>query len=418
MSQVFIIFTLALAIIYAAVLIIFWIGLLKLRKSKGTQKKIGDNNIKRIPFVSVVVAARNEEETLPECLDSLLSQSYPDDRYEIIMVDDRSTDDTPAIAQSYADANTKLKVLFVVESRGESDVEKKDSEESGLEQLTGKQVALDLGVSASNGEVILNTDADCIVPPEWIENIVAAFGPEVGVVAGFSILKENWQVEPRHSNRLLAGLSNSLRFLFFKLQSLELLSIFSASAGGMSLGWALACTGNNISYRRQVYEELGGFSALGYTLADDNTFIQWVNRHSNWQIRPVCNAKTTVLTRPMDTVKKFIRQRVRWASSGLSDRFSLLFVHAAVYAFYFFLPIAVLLAAFGFSSWTPAIVILTLKLVSEFLVVSAGLKLFGRIDLLKYFLLLEPFQLLYILVCGICGLSGKGIWKGRQYGQR
>ena len=296
--------------------------------------------------------------------------------------------------------------------------EKTQSEELKSGQSTGKQVALDLGVNASKGELILNTDADCIAPPKWIENIVAAFEPEVGIVVGFSVLDENWQVEPGSSNRLLALLSDFLRFLFLKLQSLELLSIFSASAGSINLGWALSCTGNNLSYRRQVYEELGGFSALGYTITEDNTFIESANRHSSWRIRPVCDAKVTVLTRPMDTVRNFIQQRIRWASSSLSGRFSLLFVHVAVYVFYFFLPIAVLLAAFGFSGWTPVIVILSLKLISELLVVSKGLKLFGRLDLLKYFLLLEPFQLLYVLICGICGLSGRGIWKGRRYRQK
>jgi cellulose synthase/poly-beta-1,6-N-acetylglucosamine synthase-like glycosyltransferase len=210
-------------------------------------------------------------------------------------------------------------------------------------------------------------------------------------------------------------LTRKLRSLFIKLQSLELLSLFSAFAGGLKMGVALACTGNNLAYRRQVYDELGGFVNLGFTVAEDNMFLQWVDRYSKWQIKPVCHYSVTVLTRPMKTVNHFLRQRLRWASNSTENRLSLVCFMVIAYGFYLLLPVALLLAAFGALSWIPTLMILCLKLVPEFLLVLRGLKLFNRMDLLKYFPLLEPCQIAYVLICGICGLLFKVVWKGRNF---
>jgi len=380
-GEVIFLFAIALACLYCLVLLVLFLGLFKVSKDTRVQTH-------KHPFVSVVVAARNEEETLAHCLSSLLSQVYPEELYEVILIDDNSTDNTLSIARSLAEKDYRLKVLSAVE----------------YNNLRGKQNALDMGIQASKGEIILMTDADCQARPEWIENMVGEFEPEIGLVAGFSILSEE-------------GISDEgmLQRIFAKLQSLETLSLYIGSIGSIAQGFAWAGTGNNMAYRREVYDELGGFGALGVTGAEDSMLLQWVDRNSKWKVKPTAN---TVYVKPMETISQYLAQRNRWASSALQNRLSLIAFMVIVYGLNLLLPFLIVLCAFSVISYKELILFLCLKTVPEFLILLKGLALFNRMDLMKYFLLVQPFHVIYVLICGIHGLSKGFVWKGRRYKER
>lgn len=371
----------ALAFLYCLVLVVLFLGLFKVKRDARIQTH-------KRSFVSVVVAARNEEETLAHCLRSLLRQVYPEELYEVILVDDNSTDNTLSIARAFAERDGRLKVLSAAE----------------YNSLTGKQNALDMGIRASTGEIILTTDADCQAPPGWIEDIVGEFGPEVGLVAGFSMLSEE-------------GISDvgMLQRIFIRLQSLETLSLYIGSIGSIAQGFAWAGTGNNMAYRREVYDELGGFGALGVTGAEDSMLLQWVDRNSKWKVKP---SLSTVYVKPMKTVSQYIAQRNRWASSTLQNRLSLIAFMVIVYGLNLSLPFLVGLCAFNVISYRELFLLLCLKTAPEFLILLKGLALFNRMDLMKYFLLIQPFHVIYVLMCGIRGLSKGFVWKGRIYRER
>ena len=178
--------------------------------------------------------------------------------------------------------------------------------------LTGKQTALDLGIRQNRGEILLTTDADCVVPPTWISEIVREFQPDVGMIVGFSILTPTFP--PR----------SLWERLFLNLQVCELLAIFSLYAGCLRVGVAFACTGNNFAYRREVYQELGGFKAPGYTVAEDNMLLQAVQRQTDWRIVPLCRPESVVQARPTESVRAFLKQRSRWGSNNLENRPSLI----------------------------------------------------------------------------------------------
>lgn len=397
------VFVFILAFIYSSVLIAFFIGLF--RNSYGCRK---DNNLRRKnyqPAVSVIVAARNEEEKLPGCLSSLLNQTYPQEFFEVILVDDNSNDKTCSIAKSFAKKYSNFKVIC----------SNRKKHRDALSRLTtGKQAALDLGIQSSNGEIILSTDADCVVPSTWIEGMVASFNSDdVGIVTGFSLLKD-FIDNSSERNGINDRLSRIFKSIFIKLQSLELLSLFSAFVGSFGLGIAMGSTGNNIAYRREVYDKLGGFANLGFTVAEDNMFVQWADKNTSWRILPVCNREVNVKTYPMDTFLSFIRQRIRWASNSLENRPSLVLFMVTVYGFYLFIPVVVFMAFFGLLGWTPVIFLILLKIVPEFLLLWRGLDLFGQKALLKYFPLVEFFQWTYVVFCGLAGLLSKVIWKERR----
>ncbi len=116
-----------------------------------------------LPRVSVVVPAFNAEKTLRGCLNALVSQEFPKEQYEVIVVDNGSTDGTWAIIQSYGSA-----VLGIRETR-----------------VHNSYAARNAGVRASQGELIAFTDADCVPDVRWLSLLIENFDePVFGGVAG------------------------------------------------------------------------------------------------------------------------------------------------------------------------------------------------------------------------------------------
>ena len=117
-------------------------------------------------FVSVVLATHNRKELLKECLKSLFNQTYPKERYEIIVVNDGSTDGTEEVLKKYAKKAPCIFKCFSQENKGPS-------------------AARNLGIEHAKGEIICFTDDDCIADERWIENLVKEFTNEkVGGVGG------------------------------------------------------------------------------------------------------------------------------------------------------------------------------------------------------------------------------------------
>jgi poly-beta-1,6-N-acetyl-D-glucosamine synthase len=373
-------FVTSVTLTYAVVACFFVIGLFRLRRQRLSARPDED-----LPHVSVVVAARNEADNVDACLSSLLAQNYPSDKYEVIFVDDHSEDDTRALAEAYTDRAPNLCVL----SLGDL----------GDDAVTGKQHALDHGIRSSRGDIIASTDADCAPPASWLRAMTSRFGENTGVVVGFSVLDA-----PRDRGGL-----------FVKLQSLELLGIFAAFAGGLAWRLAMGCTGNNLAYRRAAYEELGGFMKMGFTVAEDNMFVQWIDRHTQWQIEVAHSAESLVWTRPMPTYGAFLEQRLRWSSNSLENRFAVVWFSVVTYGVNLLLPVTVLLALAGFGSLPWAAGLVALKVLPEWILMARGLSLFGRLDLLLYLPFLPAFHTSYVLLVGLAGLTGKSAWKGRSH---
>ncbi|CAG0975906.1 partial Beta-monoglucosyldiacylglycerol synthase, partial [Anaerolineae bacterium] len=129
----------------------------------------------RRPFVSVVVAARNEEHNIGRCLESMSRLTWPRDQLEVIIVNDRSEDATPAIVREYAARFPFIALLSAAPGTG---------------HLAGKTNAVTQGIDASKGEIIMMTDADCAVPPSWIEETVKYYTADgIGLVPGFTAIR-------------------------------------------------------------------------------------------------------------------------------------------------------------------------------------------------------------------------------------
>jgi cellulose synthase/poly-beta-1,6-N-acetylglucosamine synthase-like glycosyltransferase len=203
------------------------------------------------PLVTVLVAGRNEEIHIERCLASLTSQSYLIDNTEIIYIDDHSSDRTLPLAEEFAAKYpVRVKVL------------------SAPDCPTGigpKKNALRYGIEQAKGEILAFIDADCVARPGWISALVREYDDETGCVAG--------AVLPEKRPTLLG-----------KLLWLERLFISYTTASAMGCGFPASASGGSFSYRKQLYNQLGGLAFSQVPSGDDDLMAQAIAR-TGWKVK-------------------------------------------------------------------------------------------------------------------------------------
>lgn len=239
------------------------------------------------PAVSIIVAARNESAHIAACVQALQGQQY-DGCLQVIVVDDRSSDDTGRIvAQLAAQGSPTGPPVRLLRAPDQT------------RYACPKKSALAAGIAVSTGELLLFTDADCTPPSTWVAHMVARFGHDVGLVAGFAC------TEPaaRLRHRLLA---------------VDNLGVSALAEGSIGMGAALSCTGRSLGYRRVVWDEVGGFDDIGHLIGgDDVYFLRLVAQQTAWAIR-YCAAPEAVVVGPPGptTWSDILAQKLRHASKA------------------------------------------------------------------------------------------------------
>lgn len=262
--------------------------------------------------ISVVIPVRDEEQNLPQLFKALLSQSVQD--YEVVFVNDRSVDRSFDMLENF---RMKRGERVVVVNNAAAPID-----------INSKQNALALGVDAAQGEILLFTDSDCVLPPDWIESMVRYFSdPKVGLVFGQVFLRAD-------------------RSFLQLYQRFDQLLINQWSSGTAGLGLASSCFGNNLAVRKTVVEEVGGFRRLGYTLVEDAALIAAVAKKTDWKIRVSTIYQTIVQPKPQLSWRSFIIQHVRWNNGAFyhpdfQARVEYRFVTLFLIASLLFIPVAV-----------------------------------------------------------------------------
>lgn len=367
-----------LSLVYGVAAFLFTVGLWRIRKALR-------RDFEEWPSVSVVLPARNEAEVLERTILSLLAQDYPGD-CEIIVVDDRSTDATPAILERFAREHQRLRFRTITTPNPPSP----------------KKHALAKGIEMATGDIICTTDADCTFHPHWLRGMVSYFDDPVGVVAGLTRFKLAQGREP----------------LWQKLQNLDFMLQGYLAAGAIGVGNASSCNGSNLAYRRAVYDAVVGFSDFAHQVSgDDVLFAQKVNQATGWNMVYASAPETVIDSLPVATIRELFQQRLRWASKGLAYRGSMKFLLFGLYFFYLLLFAFAAMALFN-PALIPLFAMAALwKLAWDWLVIYEGCRLFHQRDSLRYFL---PFEIAHSIFTPIFGLGGLLLpfrWKGDWYRQ-
>ncbi|NOY79189.1 MAG: glycosyltransferase [Calditrichaeota bacterium] len=367
-----------LGLIYIYKIGTYFLGLLRLTPGTSEAK----------PTFQVLIPARNEEDTIASCLNSILNQTYSKDRYKVAVIDDHSTDRTSEIVEKFVQNYPGRVQLFHYQKNHPHKAYKK--------------AAIQYGIEHTQGEIIATIDADCVAQPTWLEGIARHYDDDVGMVSGYILIHPAFE-----------------KTLFHKIQSLEFLGLVTTGAGAIGIGHPVISNGANLSYRRRVFEEVDGFRDIdNVPSGDDDLLMQKIHHLTSWRIRFAIEKNTNTYTRPVETLKAFLNQRTRWASKSAHYRQkSLVAFLVSVYLYYFLLflwPVWLLLGG----AWDVLLLGFLLKWGVDYLVTQKGAAFTRRKDLLKYFLFAQFFQIPYILWVGAKGLTGHYEWKGRQNNSR
>lgn len=253
------------------------------------KRRINKGKIKlmeELPEVSVIICARNEEENLKKHLPSVLKQNYP--KYEVIVINDRSIDETETVLELYKKEYPHLKTSFVPHN---------------AKYIDSKKIAVILGVKAAKNDILVFTDADCEpISDKWLENMVRSFSAQKQIVLGYGAYNKN---------KSFTNLVQVFDTLFIGIQYLNY-----AIAGFPYMG-----VGRNMAYRKSFFESSKGFSKhLDIQSGDDDLFI---NDFACGNNTSVCIAPESVtVSEEKIGFSAFLRQKERHLSTSGRYKFS------------------------------------------------------------------------------------------------
>jgi cellulose synthase/poly-beta-1,6-N-acetylglucosamine synthase-like glycosyltransferase len=359
--------------IYVREITSFYRGLSKLRAGTNTSQ----------PFLSVLVPARNEQDAVGLCVASLLAQDYPAANFEIIVIDDQSTDNTGAIVGELCARHPSLRLLRVVDRPA---------------SVSPKINALQFGINESRGEIIFTTDADCFVQPSWLSTCVRAFEENVGVVTGTTVFKNSQGVSP----------------LLFGIQALDFLSHTACAAGAIGNASVNNCNGSNMAYRRSAYEQAGGYTALAHlNTGDDSLLAQRIASETSFSVRFVLDTAAQVTTFPVPTWKGFMLQRMRWAAQTSDYRTDTLPFLISTFIYYLLLLGTGAASFFDASYLVLFAVAYAPKLAVDYLILRKFTEMTQTRPLMKYYAAAAVIHIPVIFMAVTGGYFGRFEWKGR-----
>lgn len=334
--------------------------------------------VKQPVSISVIIAARNEEENIGPLLAALQQQTYPAEWVEVIVTDDHSEDRTAEIVRRYAG----VKLLQLKDDRINS----------------YKKKAIETGIAAATGELIVTTDADCLPPPGWLNAIVAFKEKKSPVFIAAPVVID---------------CNSSLVQVF---QSMDFMVLQGITAAVVSANKLSMCNGANLAYVRKIFYDVNGFAGVDHIASGDDMLLM----HKIWKKYPgkagyLKSKEAIVSTRPVSTWKAFFSQRIRWASkAGLYDDKRILPVLLLVYLFNLSFPVLLVAGVWDYRYWPAALALWFLKTAVELPFFRSLAIYFNKRWAVRWFFFFQPLHIFYTVVSGLFGQFGKYEWKGRK----
>jgi cellulose synthase/poly-beta-1,6-N-acetylglucosamine synthase-like glycosyltransferase len=332
--------------------------------------------------VSLIIPCRNEEKNIGNCLASLLQQDYPSSLLEIIVADDHSEDRTAIICKEKLE---KSKFSWKYVPVGEI--------------LSGKKKAIESGINASSGELIIITDADCTANKNWVSSIVSLYE------------EKNYQ--------MICGpvaIVNEKNFCE-NFQALEFTGLSLLAGAGIFSGTPLICNGANLAYTRSAFEKVNGFEDISDSPSGDDTLLLFkINKQFPEQIGYTKSAESIVLTQAQPGWGSLLQQRIRWASKGFRSKNQLnSLISILVFVTNLLLLVCSICSLVYFSFNLVFILSIIVKFTTDFLLLTCGTNFFKRHQLLFYFLASEIVTMFYVSWVGLVANFSRYHWKGRDY---
>jgi len=339
-----------------------------------TIKKDKELKPENYPFISVVIAVRNEENNIFRCLESLNNQSYPKQHYEVIVVDDHSIDNTSHLCKEYVDRYENFHYFELPAA---------DS---------GKRKSLIYGIDKSKGDIIFNTDADCTVNEKWIDSLVAYLNNDYVIAGGFTLINYGKKVVE-------------------KVQALDWIYLLSVGTALSRLNNIYSLFGNNSAYKKRTYLKTGGYRKVKNEILIDYQLAQLLLKDKKNKGIQLMNTNSTAYTMPYKKWKDYIRQKKRWAIGTSSINTGGKIILLLSFLTNLFILISPVITKYFY-------LILILKFVSDILLLLNPLRIFKKLKLIPYCFIYEIFYTISIVVLGFLTPFLKSVsWKERNIKQ-
>jgi len=337
--------------------------------------------------IAVVIAVRNEETMIENCLNAVLNQTYPSQLFDVIIVDDFSEDRTVACIEKFSKEHANVFLLRLDVADGK-----------------GKKAAIRKGVLFTDATIIVTTDADCWMEKDWLTTIAASFenNETKMVVAPVAFCNE--------------------KKVFEKMQSLEFMALIASTAGAIHHKKPIMCNGANLAYLRTSFFDVNGFEGVDQISTGDDVLLMYkLSEEYPNGIHFLKDDRAIVFTHPKNNISDFINQRKRWASKP----FSLLNGATKYTSILVFLTnlssISLIISLFCLSKIDIShgftiicLILLGIKCIIDFLLLFLASSFFGKQRLLIYFLPEQIIYMFYVVFIGLLSTTKSFSWKGRE----
>jgi len=309
---------------------------------------------------SIIIPCRNEEHTLPVLLHSLENLNYPEKLFEVILIDDASSDSTSKIIQEFCKNRSNYTAVHIANKS---------------EEYKGKKYALKKGIEKAQFENLLFTDADCMMPSNWIDSFNKFICKNVGMVVGYSPEK---------------GVSSFRRF-----SQIITADFYCAT---INLGVPFSNNGRNLYINKKAYEQVDRFEKIkSFTCGEDKLLLNLIK---NTQFKIIYNSDCKIYTHPQ--INDFAnQQKRRYGQFPLSSPLYKV-VSLFILLFFLYLPFHVIY----FRDWLG----LSIYYVSFLIFWISGLikhrESFHFFDL--FYIIFYPYYLIYY---SLLGMFSKWTWK-------
>ncbi|HLP50075.1 MAG TPA: glycosyltransferase [Chitinophagales bacterium] len=371
------------SVLYLALIMYFFTGWLRLKKPGAATAKAGKE-----PFVSIVIPTRNESENIKACLESIFKQNYPADKFEVVVVDDYSTD--PTIRYAKEVENPNLLVLNLMQYLGNPG-----------EYVPNKKKAIALGIKNTKGDLIITTDGDCTMGENWLSAMVNCYQQ-----GDYKLLTAPVMVKPAY-------------WPLQVFQQIDVMNLAGITGATLRSNFPTMCNGANLMYAKQTFHDVEGFKGNHDVPTGDDIFLmQKINERYPGSVGYVKDFDACVFTKPESGLFSFISQRKRWISK--SSRFSDFKVNLVLYFAYLFnlliIGTSVYMCIQFYNddfAWLPFAVAGGTKLLADF-IFNVPVTIFFR----KWYTLFllpfaEIFYVFYVVLIGPLSQMGRYRWKDR-----
>ena len=337
------------------------------------------NNFPNTIFISVIVAVRNEENNIDNLLNSLHSQTYSSDYFEIIIVNDHSTDKTVEKILQYTDK----KQIKLIE----------------LTTQEGKKNAVHAGIVKAKGGLIVTTDADCTHHKNWLKCFAAFYQSKKPIMIIASVLMSG------HRNKIQES-----------CMGLEFMSLIASTAGAAGANKAVMCNAANMAFEKDKYLEFTNAMNNKMASGDDMFLLSMLkSTYGAGRIHFLKAQEAIVASPPPPSFRDFFSQRIRWASKSNSytDK-AMIRLTLTIVSFNILLLLSVIFSFFDTTLFKISIAFFIIKSIFDFILLSKASVFFQKQKWLWYFLPVQIIYPFYILTVAIAVYTFKPKWKGRD----